>query len=211
MEEFTAQPKNIVEAQNGTISIPEKISGEEIRRRIEDPKDKIHEAIKRTLGSLIKGDPRYLNQLEDIAQDVSLLVWKNADTFNGGATLGTWVGAIAKNCFFDYVRKLNARNNLAPTFYLEDLTLFETQKVSSRLSPSEAKIVSQLHSQDVWNSVIENISPEERILLEMKFKEGMGPSEISEKMKQNENTIKVKIFRLMQKIREMPEIKKMVA
>jgi RNA polymerase sigma-70 factor (ECF subfamily) len=174
-----------------------KISGETIRKKIENPEDSIHGEVKKMVASLVsnasgQGDVTAL--IEDLTQEVLLKIWRKADTFDGRSQLGTWLFKIAYNDFQDYIKKNNngERNN-RNTESLDQSEEFSGIPASD--SFTESQLVAEIHSKNFLNYLKTKLNPEKYKLLQMLI-EGLSGEEIAKVLQVPENTLKTKIRRL---------------
>ena len=206
MEEFLPQPKNVARVKTEVVSVPEKITAEEIRRKIEDSKDEIHIRINYIVGSFTAGNPRYIDDRKDLSQEVSLKIFNSADSFSGKSDLYSWIYRIAQNTFRDYLRRRKS-SRVHITDSIEGLSQDNPNLLpSSRLSPSEKEIIGQMGAKSLIDS-IRGLSEKDRKLLELKFFEDFSNEEIAEELKIPEGTVKSTLSRILQKIRDAKKIK----
>ena len=87
----------------------ENVNDEELVKRVKSGDiDAFEEIIakyeKRVFGliySVLKND----NEIEDVAQEVFVKVYKNLDKFQGNSSLYTWIYRITTNLCLDYIKK----------------------------------------------------------------------------------------------------------
>ena len=68
---------------------------------------------------------------EEICQDVFLKVYLNIAKFEGRSSLKTWIYTIARNTYFDYVRKTKKE------VVIEDLENYTSDLVDKDMGPEE--------------------------------------------------------------------------
>jgi RNA polymerase sigma-70 factor, ECF subfamily len=148
--------------------------------------------------SIIHGIVRQRNDVEDIAQQVFTKIYFSMRNFDFRSSLITWVYKITVNECFDYLRKKKVRKLV----YESDMSEDEVRRVeNSETGNGRApRADTTLARRDYVVKLLERVSGEERDLLMLKEVEGYSVEEMASRLKMNENTIKVKLFRARQKL-----------
>jgi RNA polymerase sigma-70 factor (ECF subfamily) len=148
--------------------------------------------------SIIHGIVRQRNDVEDIAQQVFTKIYFSMRNFDFRSSLITWVYKITVNECFDYLRKKKVRKLV----YESDMSEDEVRRVeNSEIGSGRAvRTDTALASRDYVVKLLDRVSGEERDLLMLKEVEGYSVEEMARRLKMNENTIKVKLFRARQKL-----------
>ncbi|KXJ41384.1 MAG: hypothetical protein AXA67_05870 [Methylothermaceae bacteria B42] len=132
-----------------------------------------------------------LNGLEEIVNDVMLVIWQKADTYDDTCRPSTWVFGIAYNkCRHALRREKRQSLNVA----LEDTEseLFDRQNMIGDHETSE------------WlNAAFAILSPDQRTVLELTYFYGMSYQEIARIMKCPENTVKTRMFHARKKLQKI--------
>jgi RNA polymerase sigma-70 factor (ECF subfamily) len=128
--------------------------------------------------------------VDDIAQDVFITVYRNLKYFRFESQFTTWLYRITVNRCKDYLRKMNVRKIFSP---IED-----GYEVSEYPSPVEDEDVSKI----VMNA-ISKLPAKLRMPLILKDIEGFSYQEISETLKCEMGTVKSRIFRGREKLKEI--------
>lgn len=140
-----------------------------------------------------------------LAEEISIRTFTKAfdriDTFNDQFEFKTWLLTISKNLYSDLLRKENKKSAVKPTDLCDT---FENQLTESNPSPEEILIINE-KLESLLNK-IKSLHEDYRQILQLRFFEGSSYKEISHKMDQPINTIKVKLLRaknlLAQKIEQ---------
>jgi RNA polymerase sigma factor (sigma-70 family) len=203
-------------SQNGEVTkkdlVFEIVSPQEIRTRLDDPKDPIHNQINTAVKSVLYGS-KYASDhalVEDLSQETSLKVWKGADTFNSESKLSSWIYTIAYRAFLDYLR-LSKRKGVPVTDSLDVVKdsnddpgqASAISVLESNLSPNQEEIILSIDNKAIWDSLRTATTDEEYRLLNMKFKEGLSNKEIADIFGITLNVAKKKIYNLFEKIRQI--------
>jgi len=148
--------------------------------------------------SIIHGIVRQRNDVEDIAQQVFAKVWFSIRNFDFRSSLITWIYKITVNECFDYLRKKKVRKLV----YESDMSEDEVRRVENTEPVLErgSRADITLARRDYIVKLLDRVSEEEKQLLMLKEVEGYSVEELAGKLKMNENTIKVKLFRARQKL-----------
>ena len=128
-------------------------------------------------------------EAEDILQDIFVKFWKMFDTLVGIQNLRAYLFRMARNRFIDIKRK---RKRFVETEINEEIFDFHTEDISEKIRKKEfvKKLLSVLNE-------------EEREIITLRFYENMKFREISEVTGLNENTIRVKYMRILEKLRKL--------
>jgi RNA polymerase sigma-70 factor, ECF subfamily len=128
--------------------------------------------------------------VDDIAQDVFITVYKNLKHFRFESQFTTWLYRITVNKCKDYLRKMNVRKIFYP---IED-----GYEVSEHTSPVENNDISK-----IVMDAISKLPVKLRMPLIMKDIEGFSYQEISEALECEMGTVKSRIFRGREKLKEI--------
>ncbi len=148
--------------------------------------------------SIIHGIVRHRNDVEDIAQQVFTKIYFSMRNFDFRSSLITWIYKITVNECFDYLRKKKVRKLV----YESDMSEDEVRRVENSETGSGrgVRADASLARRDYVVKLLDRVSHEERELLMLKEVEGYSVEEMASRLKMNENTIKVKLFRARQKL-----------
>ncbi len=142
---------------------------------------------------------------KDLAEEISIITFARAfdriSTFNDQFEFKTWLLTISKNIYIDLLRKENNKISLETLSSSTDLQEFTNQ---DHPSPEEILITNE-NLESLLNK-IKSLKNDYRKILQLRFFDGLSYKEISKKMDQPVNTLKVKLLRaknlLNQKIEE---------
>jgi len=128
--------------------------------------------------------------VDDIAQDVFITIYKNLKHFRFESQFTTWLYRITVNKCKDYIRRMNVRKIFSP--------LDEGVEVSEYTTPVENKDVSR-----IVTDAISKLPVKLRMPLILKDIEGFSYQEISETLNCEMGTVKSRIFRGREKLKEI--------
>lgn len=119
---------------------------------------------------------------EDLTQETFLKMIQNIEKFNlkGTAGFGTWLIAIAKNCYIDYLRKNRIHHENIENIYVEDECNLEDD--FERKSEYEQVM-----------SVMKTLPPEQALAIKLKYVEDMTLAQIAEQFGTQSKTVKSRI------------------
>ena len=145
-------------------------------------KEKVRNIIYLTLGNN--------DQVDDIAQEVFLTVYKNLNSFRFESQFTTWLYRITVNKCKDYLRKIKIRNIFSPIKENENELGYSPNSDDSDIKEIVHKAISKL--------------PDKlRIPLMLKDIEGLSYQEISESIQCEIGTVKSRIFRAREGLRTL--------
>ena len=128
---------------------------------------------------------------EDLTQDTFLKMIRNIEKYeiNGNACFGTWIVAIAKNCYIDYLR-----HNHVYIDNIDDLQIDSNSDISN-------EICNKLQYEEALQA-IEQLPPEQGIAIRLKYEESMTLDEIAKQFGVPSKTIKSRIHDGTEKLRK---------
>jgi RNA polymerase sigma-70 factor (ECF subfamily) len=128
--------------------------------------------------------------VDDIAQDVFITVYRNLKHFRFESQFTTWLYRITVNRCKDYLRKINVRKIFSP---IED-----GYEVSEYSTPVENNDISK-----IVMDAISKLPTKLRMPLILKDIEGFSYEEISQTLNCEMGTVKSRIFRGREKLKEI--------
>ena len=138
---------------------------------------------------------RNRDDADDIAQEVFVKLYFAIQGFEGRSSLYAWIYRIAVNECYAFLRK--KRLNLAcSSDYPDDLLALRIEAIAdARPTPDRTAL-----QRDFINKLLALIPEDDRWLLISKEVEGFSLPELAEMTGMNENTIKVRLFRVRQRL-----------
>lgn len=139
---------------------------------------------------------RWLEErVEEIINDVMLVVWMKADSFNHTSKVSTWILGIAYNKVLGSAKS-------------------EIKSISvdiDEIEPILPGVIDQglreFEFQDWLNAAMDRLTPQQRALMELTCVQGLNYQEIAQILDCPENTVKTRMFNARKKLRQMlPEI-----
>jgi RNA polymerase sigma-70 factor, ECF subfamily len=155
------------------------------RLKARDPKamSDLYDRYGRLAYSLIHRVVRNPSAAEDLLQETFMRVWNRVGSFDAErGALGPWVLAVARNRAIDYLRSVDGRMQAGAV----DLDRIEHPAPFSGIESSALAIdrVRRL------KSAFEKLTPNQRLVIELAYYEGMSQTEMAERLNQPLGTVK---------------------
>lgn len=121
---------------------------------------------------------------EDLTQETFLRVWNRAQFFDEEkGALGPWILTVARNRAIDYIRSVDGR-------MAQKTTDFEpAREHPSGFVNLERDLINSDRAR-VLRGAFARLSPNQRMVIEMAYYEGLSQTEMAERMKQPLGTVK---------------------
>ena len=131
-------------------------------------------------------------EAQDVLQEIFLQIWREAERFDASrASVKTWLFTIARSRSLDrYRSRKTVRDRL------EEQTEDQLQQIPDRADLQGASV-----AQQYVLSALSQLSPEQRLVLELSYYEGLTQEEIAERLKEPLGTIKSRIRAALIKLR----------
>ena len=138
------------------------------------------------------------NEVEDLAQQVFTKVYFSIDRFDFRCSLFTWIYRITVNECYDYLRKKRVRKLV----YAHDLSPKDGQPIDifDTVRDAAVPVDRAFRQRDLVMKLLARLSEEERNLILLREVEGHTVEELAAMTCSNQNTIKVRLFRIRQKL-----------
>ncbi len=127
-------------------------------------------------------------EAEDILQDVFIKFWKLFDRLKNLENIKAYLLRMARNRLIDLKRR---ERNVKFVELDEEIFNFKSEDHAEKIKKKE-----------FVKKIMENLEEEEREIIILRFYENLKFREISEILSINENTLRVKYLRILEKIRK---------
>lgn len=149
----------------------------------------------RPVYALILRTVRNAAAAEDLVQETFLRVWNRVQAFDPEkGSLGPWVLAVARNRAIDYLRSVDGR--MAQSVF--DL---ERMEQPSQFTDFENEILN-VDRVRALKEAFGRLTPNQRIVLELAYYEGLSQTEMAARMKQPLGTVKTWVRTALRTLRE---------
>ena len=135
---------------------------------------------------------------EEISQDVFVKAYRSLADFRGDAKFSTWLYTIVRTSCITFLRK----KRLATTSLDNERTSIQ---VENRESGFTANVIEQKSKHAMVNAAIQMLSPDDTQILTLFYKGEQSLEEIGRVMRLDPNTIKVKLHRARNRLKEKME------
>ena len=146
-----------------------------------------------TIGRLI-GKPE---DVEDVAQEVFVRLYFSLDQLREPEMFEPWLHRLTVNSAYDYLRKQRRRTESRMSDLSEQQVVMADAVASTNQSIEQDR---RAQVRELVNSLLSEVSDEDRILLTLKEVEGLSLKELEKVYKVNENALKVRLFRARQRV-----------
>ena len=144
---------------------------------------------------------RYMENREDaeeISQDVFVKTYRSLADFRGDSKFSTWLYTIARTTCITFLRK----KKLETTSIDNENTLLQLENKESSF---KANVVEQKSRTAMVNKAIQLLSPDDAQIITLFYKAEQSLEEIGKILGMEPNTIKVKLHRARQRLKEKME------
>ncbi len=142
------------------------------------------------------------NEIEDVAQEVFIKVYKNLDKFNGDSSLYTWIYKIATNLCLDQIKKRKE------VIYIDEKLQLDDGEVEIQI-PSDEKLQDEIYEQkelkQKLESCIDKLPEKQKVMIVLRDIKGLSYDEIAEILDLKLGTVKSQINRARLKLKELLE------
>jgi RNA polymerase sigma factor (sigma-70 family) len=135
---------------------------------------------------------------EEVAQDVFVKAYRSLADFKGGSKFSTWLYTIAHNTGITYLRKKKQK-----MVAIDDESTFT--QLENQESDFKANQVEDKSRKAMVNRAIEMLTPDDAQIITLFYKGDQSLDEIAAIMGLETNTVKVRLFRARQKLKEKME------
>jgi RNA polymerase sigma-70 factor (ECF subfamily) len=134
----------------------------------------------------------------DLAQEAFIKAFRGLNSFRGDASFATWIYKILSNVCRDEIRK-QQRHKLVS---LDDLTIHSGNSsylISTELSPQD--YLEKIEIQNLVQEQLNSLPSDQRLILVMRELQGMTYEEIAKEMDCNLGTVKSRLSRARQSLK----------
>jgi RNA polymerase sigma-70 factor (ECF subfamily) len=147
--------------------------------------------------SLALGIVRNRELAEEIAQDAFVKAFGSLKKFRKEASFSTWIYRITYNAAISELRKKKRTSQVVEEQF-ENLASAHANDTLAESNEKEARL-------EVIEKVIKSLAPEEQLLITLYYYEAHSVQQISKATGFSVSNVKVKLFRLRNKLRQMVE------
>jgi len=136
--------------------------------------------------------------VEDVAQEVFIRLYYSLDQLRSPEVFEPWLYRLTVNAALDYLRKRRKRKSEARVADLSEQQVMMADAAAGSKIELEAK--ERARVREFVDSLLSEVSEEDRLLLTLKEVEGLSLKELEKIYRVNENALKVRLFRARQRV-----------
>ena len=151
---------------------------------------------KRILGTIARliGRPE---DVEDVAQEVFLRLYFSLDQLRAPEVFEPWLYRLTVNAAYDYLRRQRRRKDARMADFSEQQMIMADAAASTHADLERGR---RSEVREFVQSLLEAVSPQDRVLLTLKEVEGLSLKELEKIYRVKENALKVRLFRARQRV-----------
>ncbi len=130
-----------------------------------------------------------VNDADDLLQETFIKVYINLHRYSRAYTFGQWVYTIARNTFVDFMRRRQ-----------DDISIDERFAAPEANAPTPEERVINLQQRHQIEHYLEQLPPNYRLLIKMRFFDEYSYEEIAEKLDRPMGTVKTQIHRARERM-----------
>ncbi|GAB1154792.1 MULTISPECIES: RNA polymerase sigma factor [Paenibacillus] len=127
---------------------------------------------------------------EDIIQEAFIKIIKNKPSFENEVKLKAWLKVVTRNTAINYLRKNKNNRNQLDT----DSVFIDMETINQTAASVESTVETQMMQESI-EFYLEQLKPEYRVLIELRWKEGLSYREMAELLDTSEEIVKQRLFR----------------
>jgi RNA polymerase sigma-70 factor (ECF subfamily) len=151
---------------------------------------------KRILGTIYRLIGRS-DDVEDVSQDVFVRLYYSLDQLRAVEVFEPWLYRLTVNAAYDYLRRRRRSMDIRMADMSEEQVVAADAAESGRRNSDERE---QIEVRETLETLLSEVSEEDRILLTLKEVQGLSVRELAEVYGINENALKVRLFRARQRV-----------
>lgn len=153
----------------------------------------------RRVRSLVFHLVRRRDEIEDITQEIFIKAFRKVRSYHGESSFGTWLGRIAVNHCYDYLRR---EQKTRVTYYWQ-MTDESSRRLEETLEKEhELSVEQQMALRDLAEKLLKRAPPDDRVVLALKELEDHSIEEIADLLELRVSTVKVRLHRARKRMLE---------
>jgi RNA polymerase sigma-70 factor (ECF subfamily) len=143
------------------------------------------------------------SNLEETAQDVFIRAYQSLPTFKGKSNFSQWISSIAVKTCYDYWRKAYRSQEVSMSSLSEQHQNWLEEAVSDPSESSLDEKVVQKEGLELLDWALGQMSPEDRMVLELVYLEGLSGKEAANILGWSLANVKIRSFRSRRKLEKL--------
>jgi len=143
------------------------------------------------------------DQVEEIAQDVFIRAYQSLPSFKGKSSFKQWLSKITVRTCYDFWRKAYKNREFPISSLSENHQKWLESVISDQSEASFYEKGLQTEAKEVLDYALEKLSPEDRIVLELVYLEGLSIKEAADLLGWSLANVKIRAFRSRKKLHKI--------
>jgi len=143
------------------------------------------------------------NEVGETAHDVFVRAYQSLPTFKEKSSFKQWLSAIAVRACYDFWRKQYRSREVPMSSLSEEHQEWLEKVASNRFHQSFHDKDSQKRARDLLDWALDRLSPEDRMVLELVYLEGLSGREAADLLGWSVANVKVRSLRARRKLRNL--------
>jgi len=143
------------------------------------------------------------NEVEETAHDVFVRAYQSLSTFKERSSFKQWLSTIAVRACYDFWRKQYRSREMPMSSLTEEYQEWLEKVVSNRSDQSFEDKDSQKKAREFLDWALDRLSPEDRMVLELVYLEGLSGREAADLLGWSVANVKVRSLRARRKLRNL--------
>ncbi len=186
----------------GGVILEEKLLIKRVKNGDVDAFEEIIALYEKKVFGIIYQITKNQNEIEDLAQEVFIKIYKNIDKFQGNSSLYTWIYKITVNLCLDELRKKKE------VIYLDEKISVNDSEIELQLPSKEKNQEQQYEEKELkekMQNAIDKLPDKQKMMIILRDIKGLTYEEISEITDIKLGTVKSQINRARLKLKELLE------
>jgi RNA polymerase sigma-70 factor (ECF subfamily) len=143
------------------------------------------------------------NQAEEVAHDVFVKAYQSLQTFKFKGGFKQWLSVIAVRTCYDFWRKEYRSRKISMNSCSEEEQKFLERALAKQSIQATSQENSQKESRELLDRALVKLSPEDRMVLELIYFEGLSAKEAAGLLGWSVANVKIRLFRSRKKLRKI--------
>jgi len=143
--------------------------------------------------------------VEETTQEAFIRAYRSLKTFKGNSQFKYWLSAIAVRTCSDYWRKVYRSKEISESALTESHRRWLENTVSDQSEHATDRAESRQEAKEVLSWALGRLSPQDRMVLELVYLEGLSGKEAAELLGCSVANVKVRSYRSRRKLRRIIE------
>lgn len=138
---------------------------------------------------------------EEVAHDAFIRIYESLAQFRGPDGFRQWMAAITTRTCYDYWRRAYRSNEVPMSSLGDEHREWLDRVASERVSVED--IASRAEAREVLDYALSKLSPEDRMVLELVYMEGLSVREVADLLGWSSANVKIRSFRSRKKLHKL--------